>query len=328
MPCMRRIVVMAAMVTVAASACTSDDGPTSLPVTEITVETSDGSGATASVTTPTAITPPTTAVATSTKTPTTLPVAPSTMTSATVLATAGVVRPIVDPSICSATGRWGGDFEDLTWTLFARSSAGAISIQIIGDPERGPTGPYAMLLRYVDRRAGVEGRETEPIGDFIVALDEVPNGNAHAFWNLEDGGEGYLRSRGLDREAVVGILEGLTVRGETDSQRGFDYVPAEATAGVELLHEGIWRTYSGSYAGIECTSTDGEARYRIGATYDVDDPIVEYAFVSDRPAPIDVGYRDGSLIVINGFGDDPDAPTVGDVHNADQATWNAIPASD
>lgn len=323
------MVVVAAMVTVAASACRSDDGPTSRPVTEITIETSDGSGATESVTTPTATTPPTTAVATSTTTPTTISVATSTTTSTAVLGTASrVVRPIVDPSICAATGRWGGDFEDLTWNLFARSSVGAISIQIIGDPERGPTGPYAMLLRYTDRRAGVEGRETEPIGGFVVALDEFPNGNAHVFWNLDDGGEGYLRSRGLDREAVVGILEGLTVRGETDPEPGFDYVPADATASVELLHEGIWRTYSGSYAGIECTSADGEARYRIGATYDADDPIVEYAFVSDRPAPIDVGYRDGSLIIIDGFGNHPDAPTVGDVDNADDATWNAIPASD
>ena len=46
MPFMRRIVAMAAMVTVAASACTSDDRPTSQPVTETTIETSDGSGAT------------------------------------------------------------------------------------------------------------------------------------------------------------------------------------------------------------------------------------------------------------------------------------------
>lgn len=186
-----------------------------------------------------------------------------------------------------------------------------------------------MVLRYVDRRAGVENRETEVIGDFAVAVDMVPNGNAHAFWNLDDGGEGYLRSRGLDRDTVVGILEGLTVRDESDDRSGFDFAPsAETSNGVELLHEGIWGTYSGSYAAIECTSPDGEAFYRIGATHGVVDTIVEYAFVSDRPPPLEVGYREGSLIVIDGFGDRPDAPKVDDVHNADETTWAAIPPSD
>lgn len=210
--------------------------------------------------------------------------------------------------------------------MFARSSTGPISVQILADPERGPTGPYAMLLRYVDRSAGVENRETEPIGDFDVLLNVVPNGNAHAFWNLDDGGEGYLRSRGLARETVVDILEGLKATGEQDDRVGFDYVPsAETSTVVELLHEGVWGTPRGSYAGFECVTPDGEGLYRVGAIHGVVDPIVEYAFVSDRPAPIEVGYRDGSLVVINGFGDGPDAPMIDDVYNTDEATWTAIP---
>lgn len=242
----------------------------------------------------------------------------------------------MDPSICTATSRWGGEwkggsdggFEGVAWTLFARSSTDPISIQIIGDPVRGPAGPYAMVLRYGDRRADVENRETENIGDFAVAVDMVPNGNAHARWNLDGGGEGYLRSRGLDRNTVVGILEGLTVRDESDDRKGFNLAPSVETSNVvELLHEGLWGTYSGSYAAIECGSPDGEAVYRISAINDVVDPIVEYAFVSDRPPPLEVGYREGSLIVIDGFGDRPDAPTVDDVHNADETTWAAIPIS-
>ncbi len=183
-----------------------------------------------------------------------------------------------------------------------------------------------MVLRYVDRQFGVENRKTEMIGTFAVALDTAPNGNAHAFWNLDDGGEGYLRSRGLDRDTVVGILEGLTVGDESDARNGFNFaLSAETLNGVELLHEGIWGTYSGSYSAIECASPDGEAFYRIGATHGVVDPIVEYAFVSDRPPPLEVGYREGSLIVIDGFGDRPDAPTIDEVHNADETTWAAIP---
>ncbi len=324
---MRRPLAIVAAVIFVASACTSDERSTSPSPTEVTIETTDAPDATASVTSPPTTPSTTTQVVSSTTTSATITVA-ATTTSTTVPASPGIVRPIVAPAICEPTSRWGGEFTDTTWNLFARSSTGAISVQIIGDPEHGPTGPYAMLLRYVDRRAGVEGRETEPIGAFNVALEEVPNGNAHAFWNLDDGGEGYLRTRGLNRGTVVGIIESLTVRGDGDPQPGFDYLPEGESADIQLLHEGSWGNYSGSGAGIECVSPDGQARYRISATNEVDDPIVEYAFVSDRPAPIDVGYQQGSLIIIDGFGGHPDAPTVGDVHNADETTWAAIPASD
>ncbi len=244
------------------------------------------------------------------------------------------MRPFVDPSICEATTRWGGELageaDGLKWSLFSRPSSGPIAIQIIADPELGPTGPYAMVLRYVDRWADVENRETEPIGEFAVALDVVPNGNAHAHWNLDDGGEGYVRSRGLERDTVVGIIERLSVRHDGDDRPGFDYAPTTGTStGGDLLHEGIWApSASGSYAGIECTSPDGEAIYRIAATHGAADPIVEYAFVSDRPAPIEVGYQQGSMIVINGPSGRSDAPTVSDVRNADDETWTSIPTAD
>ncbi|MEO6652706.1 MAG: hypothetical protein ABIP17_08640 [Ilumatobacteraceae bacterium] len=233
-------------------------------------------------------------------------------------------RPIVDPSICEPNYRVGGELGDERWNPFSRSSDGPISIQIIGDHQLGPAGPYGMLLRYTDRSFGVEGRETEPIGDWDVAVEMVPNGNSHLFWNLPDGGEGYLRSRGLDREAVVGIVGSLTAR---DAAAGFDYQPAsDIGGGLELTEEGTWGSHDGWSAAIECTDPDHDAIYRIATMGGTVDAIVEYAFVSDRPVPLEVGYQGDTLVVINGYiGNDADPPTVADVFNADEATWTAIP---
>jgi hypothetical protein len=180
-----------------------------------------------------------------------------------------------------------------------------------------------MLLRYTDRRFDAEQRETESIGTWDVAVEMVPNGNSHLFWNLPDGGEGYLRSRGLDRDTVVGIVESLTAR---ESATGFDYLESADTADrLAPIAEGTWGAGTGWYSGIECTDASNESIYRIATLGDVDDPIVEYAFVSDRPAPLEVGYRGDTIVVINGFvRNDARPPTVADVFDADEAEWNTI----
>lgn len=315
---MLRAVVFAA-VGLVVMACSASDESTTQTTRQISRETVDESGD------PAASAPPLA---------TTAPPGPSSLPSTTTTTSTdpvGITRPFVDPSICEATTRWGtdwgGEAAGEEWRLFARSSADPIAVQIFAEPELGPTGPYAMVLRYLDRRADAANRRTEPIGDFDVALDVLPHGHANAFWNLDDGGEGYLRSRGLDRVTVVGIIEGLTVPNDEVGRPGFDYTPQTQTStGIEFLHQGIWKTpSSGSYAAIECATPDGQGSFRIGATHGLADPIVEYAFVSDRPAPIEVGYRDGSLIVINGPSDRPNAPTLDDVRNADDAIWTAIP---
>lgn len=46
----------------------------------------------------------------------------------------------------------------------------------------------------------------------------------------------------------------------------------------------------------------------------------QYASVIDRPVPLVVGYRDGTLTVIQGIAD-PSAPTIDDVVNADVRVW-------
>jgi hypothetical protein len=45
--------------------------------------------------------------------------------------------------------------------------------------------------------------------------------------------------------------------------------------------------------------------------------------VIDRPVPLEVAYRQGPLVVIEG-NEDPTAPRVSDVFNADPDTWNNL----
>jgi hypothetical protein len=50
------------------------------------------------------------------------------------------------------------------------------------------------------------------------------------------------------------------------------------------------------------------------------DPVFQYGGVIDRPRPLEVGIRNGTLIVIDGFAD-AEAPTVDDVIDANLMTW-------
>jgi hypothetical protein len=53
------------------------------------------------------------------------------------------------------------------------------------------------------------------------------------------------------------------------------------------------------------------------------DPILQYGAVIDRPVPLEVGYREGSLLVISGP-QDPSAPRVADVIDAEPDVWEQL----
>ncbi len=51
--------------------------------------------------------------------------------------------------------------------------------------------------------------------------------------------------------------------------------------------------------------------------------LYQYASVIDRPPPIEVGIIDGALVIISGIAD-PTAPTIADIIQADDATWQRL----
>lgn len=152
-------------------------------------------------------------------------------------APAGIVRPSVESDRCEPLAA--REFADATRDLhlFAAPVTDPTPIQIIGDPIGGPTVPFALVQRY-PRQAFAPGSETIAIHGWSVAVTVYDNGNGDARWNLTDGTEGYLRSRGLDRDAVIGIIASLTPRDPTAEIPGFDYVPDPSTTSkLELVAE-------------------------------------------------------------------------------------------
>ena len=251
---------------------------------------------------------------------TTMPVAPTTTAPTIPL---GILRPYVGPSICTALSATDSGAIVYALSPFARAGNQTLPIQVIGNRTLGPTGPFAVLLRYVDQYPSGSDRDGTPINGWNVAVHTYPNGNGDATWNLADGTQGYLRARGLDTEALTAIVAALTPRDLTAAIPGFDYAPTvERADQLELLSEHLNTGLHGRSATLACRVEATQFDYRIGAFVAASDgdPVSEFMSVIDRPVPLEVGRRDGTLIVVTGPAD-ASAPTVAQVRNADPATW-------
>ena len=234
-----------------------------------------------------------------------------------------LLRPSVDPTLCTPLSA-NGDGDEIGSTfdlhLFAwPTTATSFPIQVIGDPVGGPTAPFALLQRYPDQGI-VRLGPVVTINNWDVSVNVYDNGNGDARWALPDGGMGYLRSRGLDRDALIAIISSLTPRDASAPIPGFDYSPdSTVPSTLQLLVEHLNTGVFGRGATFTCHSTN--FIYRI-STLD-GDPVFLYALVIDRPVPLEVGYQEGTLVVIGGIAD-PTAPTVKGVSNMSQATWDDL----
>jgi hypothetical protein len=236
-----------------------------------------------------------------------------------------LVRPTVDPALCAPlTANGDGDEIGSTFDLhlFAwPTTASSFPIQIIGDPTGGPTAPFALLQRYPDQ-GDIGHGPIVTINGWDVSLNVYGNGNGDARWALPDGGMGYLRSRGLDRDALIAIISSLTPRDLSAAIPGFDYSPGPTVPStLQLLAEHLNTGIFGRGASLQCHVAATNFIYRISALDG--DPVFLYALVIDRPVPLEVGYKQGSLVVIGGNAD-PTAPTVDDVFNTTQAAWDDL----
>lgn len=232
----------------------------------------------------------------------------------TVPAPIPITRPIIDPALCTPTSAREGD-TIRGISLFARRSVNPIPIQVVGDPDLGPAGPFALVQRYFGDSYSVSG-ELVDINGWHVGISLPGNGNGQATWNLDDGSQGYIRSRGLDRDQLIAMVGALTPRPNDDPTPGFDMAPLSAD--LSLLHEQMNTSVEGHSAGSECRVESTGTPFRVSA---IDgDPVFEYGGVIDRHPPLSVGVRDGVVIVIGGS-PDPSAPTPDDVVDADPATW-------
>ncbi len=255
--------------------------------------------------------------------PATVPPSAAPTVAPTSLPPVGIARPFVDPSICTSISAGETPFSEYTMQPFARAATGALPIQAFAHPATGPRGPFAVVLRYSNQDRRATGNSNVEINGWSVAIHTFPNGNGEAIWNLDDGTQGYLRSRGMSVDVLTAIVGGLTPRDADAAIAGFDYTPpADDTTGIEFVAEHTASGLSGHGARFECRVDSAGIIYRISAIEA--DPISEYVSVIDRPPPVAVGLRDTTLIVITGDGSgrpDPTAPTINQVTNADPAVW-------
>jgi len=293
-----------------------DSSPTSTPsstsVAEIVAPTSSAVPST-TVDTSVAGAAPSSSIQPSTSAPTVEPVRLS--------------RPMFDPVVCTSVTA--GESESMViddLILFARPSELAVPIQVIGDPTDGEARPFALVQRHFDRDdSQYKYEEMVMINDNETALMVWENGNGEATWPLPDGSQGYLRSRGLDREQIVYIVERLSPRPGDAEIPGFDFTPGPTgDEALELVAEQMNTTVSfGPSAQSQCEveATGNVYGYRV--TLFDGDPVARFAVVIDRPVPLEVSVIGGAVAIIAGF-DSDEAPTIDDVIQADELTWLAL----
>jgi hypothetical protein len=246
----------------------------------------------------------------------------STTTSLDVGVSEPITRPITDPSTCEARVAREATLGSQPLRLFAVSQEAPIPVQIIGRPGDASFDAFALVERFFESDLDVTGAPSIEINGATVGLSVYDNGNAEARWKLPDGSFGYLRSRGLDRAELVTVLEGLSPRDPNADVPGFDFKAPSADANaLSLLHEHMNTGLSGTVATVECVVAASGFIYRI-ISIDAD-PVAEYALVIDRPVPLEVGVREGRVIIIDGRAN-PHAPTLTDVANADAEEWSRL----
>lgn len=231
-----------------------------------------------------------------------------------------IMRPVFPPDVCAATSARGTGLP-LTndATFFARPSDNPIAIQIIGTDDTTPAAPFAWVQRsFGDNRA-------------VRELRVFDNGNGEASWDIGDGSQGYLRTRGLDETAIREILDALTPLPADSVFPGFSMESDR----WESLHETMNTDLTVIGARSEC-QVQGVEPQTAGVTlqytvFAVDgDPILRYGAVIDRPLPLDVAVVGQTVIIVSGF-DDPAAPNATQVTNADPNEWQDLlgrPTSD
>ncbi len=120
-------------------------------------------------------------------------------------------------------------------------------------------------------------------------------GNGEAVWNLPDGSQGYLRSRGLDRADIESIVANLRPRPSDHPIAGFDYDTSETQpARLALVAEETTDTLSSSRYSITCRATNGlDVRVAVIA----DQGVAPYALAIDRHRPAWIVRADGAVYI-------------------------------
>lgn len=250
--------------------------------------------------------------------PTSAPVPPSTSTAAP-----AVVVPDDVPLVAFEEGTcesqhvaWVEPDGPSPWYAFARGRVLGVPVQVIADRSEGAAGPFAVILRYFEPHRPAAGQTSTEIGGnqvFVSVYDRLDgsdgSGNGEAVWDLPDGSQGYLRSRGLDSDVIESIVADLRPRSNDHPIPGFDYQPDESRPEpLELVAEQTNdEVFSAIYA-LHCVADNSQHGWLVTPVVVVaDQGVAPYGAAIDRHRPAWI-TRDADAVYIGGIEPRADAP--------------------
>lgn len=252
---------------------------------------------------------------------TTVPTAPSTTDG-----TPNISRPYINPSTCASGLRRATVVHDETYFPFAITREAPIPLQVLAQPVDGIAMPFAVVVRLFDSQRDFTVADPTLINGAEVNISTFSGGQLMAAWTLPDDSTAYVRSRGLDREALVALISRLVPRARTASIPGFDLSPSAGTDRIGLLHESLNTWLSATWATFQCTAPTSQGIYYVSAV--AGDPVLTYFSVLGTPNLRAVGTNgDGALLIQGGLPGDPAAPRLEQVEQASIEVWNALPVA-
>jgi len=244
-----------------------------------------------------------------------------------------VRRPVFDPEICEADSALEGDSIEQPVVFFAKPSEFPVPLQVFADPDLGAAGPIVMVMRFRDRPddaivgSGVDENVVE-LTNTSIRIRVLDDGTGEATWTADDGTTGYLRSRNVDTEGLAKTILTATVREQDAPIPGFDFfsnqeqeITTNINGQLELTAEAMNTDLPGSFRTTECTVQSTGFVYR--TTVLDGGAVLRVAAVLDRPAPLEVGQFNDSVIIINGNPSEA-APSIEDLRNATDLQWDAL----
>jgi hypothetical protein len=234
-----------------------------------------------------------------------------------------IIRPYLDPAVCGAGAGNETDFQDYTWYPFAVTREAPIPLQVIAEPVDGVTRPFAVAVRLFHADREFPSDQVVVINGARVSISVASNGNGQAAWALSDASTAYVRSRDLDLAELSALVSRLTPRESAAAIPGFDYQrdPSDPD-GPRLLYEHLNTGLAGTIKTFQCETGGGNHIYRISVIGG--DPVFVYFGIIDAPRPYAVGSNGSGAITIYGL-QDPAAPTLQQVTEADAAVWAGLP---
>jgi hypothetical protein len=239
-----------------------------------------------------------------------------------------IVRPVVDPAICAPIfARGDGELSTSSEPLrtFARGSNQVVPHQVIADPTQGPAGPFVVVLRYFETDGRTVRGPGVDVNGIMANLGVYDNGNGEAQWTVPDGSVAYLRARGVTADELLAVARALVPRPADARVPGFDVEPVAGWPdGFELVvdaNNDDERTGRGAYSQCTVAATGLTYQLSVGSG----DELLQYLRVIDYVPPLEVGMRDGAVLIVLGPAD-PAAPTVDDIVDAPPDEWRRLQA--